>query len=313
VIAEPEQTVASNAFDKIGVAELLGYVGAAVAVFALFPLILKSTEAPTKWMVLLAGMLAAALLAVMGAVFGRGIDARLARLRSVLWFLSAQAFFGALVAVLTANAASGSKGILALSELITAIYAGALWWLHRGSLQQIAVYVTAVGALLTILSPSFDEVTFAPPDFTPLMIVALVAGAVWMVLGWRGVVSPRRTALVLGAISMSFAPYFLTVSGDTNGAGILFLVVGAILLMAGHLLSDRAVSGIGVADLLIGSITVLAYALDGSRGAAAGALFIGLGLLLVAIVLIGTPRTTGSPPAVSTQPAPPMPPTPPQA
>ena len=317
---ELARTDAPIALDRVTLGELLGYAGAATSLVALSVLVVAAnSDTPSKWVVGSTAGLAAAGFLVAGLLLGRPDDKRSVRFRSVLWFLSAQALFDAMFSVLASNGGADLKSNLALSALVTAVYAAALWWWSRQSLQQIALFLAALAALLTVAFPDVASDTFGFPDFTPLMLVAIGSGLVWLGLGWRGVIAPRRTAMVLGAVTMSFSPYFLSFRGDRNATGAVFAFVGVGLLVGGHLARDRAISGIGVVDVLAGSALVVGVAVqgsfgEGSTGRAAAALVIGLVMLAGAIWLMRPRAAAATPPdapaATPGEPPPPPPPPP---
>jgi hypothetical protein len=285
--------------DLTTVAELLAYAGAATALIA-DGLVVTNSDSLSKGTAAVALGLAAAGLAGAGFLLGRGADDRAARMRSVMWFLSVQAVFELLVVALVLDSGSNPKTMVALSGFLTAGYAGVLWWISKRSLQQIAVFLGAIVALLALLYPDFDFLS-GPPDFTPMMLVALLGGAGWFVLGWRGILEPRRTAMVVGSVSALVSSFFLTTSGETTGAAVLVAIVGAALVVAGYVLADRAVSGIGIVGLLIGMSGFVSVVVEGSDGKAIAALVIGLVMVAGAIVLL-QPRAGMQPPVVTTGP-----------
>ncbi len=264
-------------------AEPLGYVGAATALAAA-ALFLVNSGSPSKTSAAVTISLAAVGLVGAGALLGRTVEDRATRMRSVFWFLSAVAVFGLMV-LLTIDE-NGGSGPIVTSAFVTAVYSGVLWWLSRRSLQQIALFGAVLLTLLAAVFPDLGSFFLGPPDFTPLMAVALVIGVGWFVLGWRGLVEPPRTAMVLGALTASFSPVFLRATGDVTAMGVIIMIVGTALIVVGQLVGDRAVSGIGIVGALQGTTILVTDLVKASDTGAIAALVLGLVMVAAAILLL---------------------------
>ncbi|MBA3691031.1 MAG: hypothetical protein H0W82_06430, partial [Actinobacteria bacterium] len=264
-------------------AEPLGYAGAAtvLAAAALF-LVNSGSESKTSTAVTI-GLAAAGLFGA-GALLGRTVEDRAARMRSVFWFLSAVVVFELMV-LLTIDE-NGGSGAIVTSALATAAYSGVLWWLSRRSLQQIVLFGAVLLTLLAAVFPDLGLFFLGSPDFTPLMAVALVIGVGWFVLGWRGLVEPSRTAMVLGALTASFSPVFLSATGDVTAMGVIIMIVGTALIVVGQLVGDRAVSGIGIVGALQGTTILVTDLVKASDTGAIAALVLGLVMVAGAILLL---------------------------
>jgi hypothetical protein len=230
------------------------------------------------------GLAAAGLLGA-GAMLGNAGDDRAGRMRSVFWFLSAVAVFELMVLLTVGDGGGNPKGAITASAAVTALVSGVLWWLSRRSLQQIALFGAALLTLLAAVFPDLGSFLLGPPDFTTLMVVALIAGVGWFVLGWRGFVQPVRTAMVLGALTATFSPVFLNANGDAAGSGVLVAVVGSALIVAGHLVRNRAVSGIGIVGLLWGTSILVTDLVKTSDAGSLAALVFGLVMVAASILL----------------------------
>jgi hypothetical protein len=119
--------------------------------------------------------------------------------------------------------------------------------------------------------------------------------------------------MVLGAVSALVSSVFLTTSGEYVGAGLLLAIVGAVLVVAGHLLLDRAVSGIGIVGLLLGTSIFVGASVERSDTGAIAALVMGLIMVAGAIAVL-QPNTrailgasAAPPPATPPPPAAPPP------
>lgn len=281
-------------------AEPLGYAGAASALAAA-ALFLVNSGSPSKTSAAVTISLAAAGLVGAGALLGRTVEDRAARMRSVFWFLSAVAVFGLMV-LLTIDE-NGGSGPIVTSAFVTAVYSGVLWWLSRRTLQQIALFGAVLLTLLAAVFPDLGLFFLGPPDFTPLMVVALVIGVGWFVLGWRGLVEPPRTAMVLGALTASFSPVFLRATGDVTAMGVIIMIVGTALIVVGQLVGDRAVSGIGIVGALQGTTILVTDLVKASDTGAIAALVLGLVMVAAAILLLKRGWAPGPGSVVSPDPA----------
>jgi predicted small integral membrane protein len=130
-------------------AEVLGYVGAVIAITAivvtvhqLWKHVRTAVEMGT------AGVIAVGLL-LAGAALRTDTDPALARLRGVLWLLST-AGATAFVAVLTGRYLhlADADGALTTSAA-SLVYAVPLWWRTRSALQHLAAFGAAVAGLET--------------------------------------------------------------------------------------------------------------------------------------------------------------------
>jgi hypothetical protein len=312
VAVEPERAAQSNTLDLATAAELLGYAGAAVSLAAAALVVVNSGSISRTSASITIALAAAGLLGA-GAMLGRGEDERAGRMRSVFWFLSAIAVFELMVLLTVGDGGGNPKGAITASAAVTAGAAGVLWWWSRRTLQQVALFGAALLTLLAAAFPDLGSFFSGPPDFTPLMIVALIAGAGWFVLGWRGLVQPARTAMVLGALSASISPLFLTANGDASGSGVLVAIVGVVLIVAGYLIQDRAVSGIGIVGLLWGTSTLVTDLVKTSDAGSFAALVLGLVMVAASILLwrgfgrpaAAPPMEQGAPPTQAEAPPPP--------
>jgi hypothetical protein len=268
-------------------AEVAAYLGAPVAA-AGAALIVARHSPGTSGEIVTATLFVAVLL---GVGFAVGDDTpRRARLRGVMWFLGVLSWF-TLVAIVVVDALDMASRAGAIVASILAIAGGlAVWLLCRRSLQQIALYVAVVALVGSVAFPT--PTLFGGFDTTTVGALLWLLGIVWMAVAARGIITPRRTGLVLGAVTAVATPvYLLRISASTLG-DVLGLLTAFGLLVVGGLLADRAVDGIGVAGLLIlGSFVVEAHA--GTSQTAA--IVIGLALLGAAVALIRSDEPAAPP------------------
>jgi hypothetical protein len=267
---------------RITIVEILGYTGTAIALVGTGAVVGTFTSGGREVTLFVSILLAAALF-VAGLVVGAAGNKRLQRMQSVLWFLSVsafQAFMGALIE-------PSSKGSLFVVLVLTGAVAAALWFLLRRSLQQLALYGAVLGAVLVfaVPEPTFGVFSFLGgiPDLSATAILSMLVGGGWLALGLFGLITPPRTAMVLGSLTVLIGTLILA-SQIEEGAFLLMAVAGAALLTIGNMRSDRAVSGIGIVGLLLGAAVFFGEIVSGNAGSVI-ALVVGVGILLAAILL----------------------------
>ena len=259
------------------VAEVLGYVGAVIAVTAIVVTVHQVWKhVPTAAEMATAGLIAVGLLLAGGAL-RTDIDSALARLRSVLWLLST-AGAAAFVAVLTGRYLHLADADVAVATAAAALaYAVPLWWRARSALQHLAAF----GAAVALLETGIDRIDPHAGIFM-FGIAMWVLALAWGIAASRGCLAPAPAGMLLA------------------GAGAL---VGAIIAMdhpAGVLLAMTTVAGLYACGILmhqvpligigaVGTLYVVPHAasryLPGSVAAPLAVAVIGLVLLGVALWL----------------------------
>jgi Predicted membrane protein (DUF2157) len=259
------------------VVEILGYVGGVLALVAGIVLGAESWAQLGRW-----GRVAV-LEAVVAALLGAGWRLRadggrvLPRLASVLWFAAVAAWAGLLAVLL------GGRGDQALSNPSLPVATGSLalawvlWTLERRALQQVALMVTLVAAIVA------EGEWRGWPAETISGLGLLGVGAAWLLLGRRRLLQPTRTAEALGAVAAVSGPEVLFAAGSEGWlwAG---LAVALGLLVAGSTLGRPVLLGIGAAALVLFLSEVVATWWR-SLGAPLALLLAGLGLVGAAVVL----------------------------
>jgi hypothetical protein len=201
--------------------EVLGYLGGGLAVVTGFVIGAESWDQLGCW-----GRVGA-LAVVTGALLGAGWRLRrgegrvLPRLASALWLAAVAAFAGLLAVVL------GGRSGDAVDDPSLWV-AGGLYRLERRAPQQVALFVAAVATLVA----AGNELgwSWARPESGGL----LALGAVWLELGRRRLVEPRRTSEALGALGLG-AEALATVgpgAGDGLGQGGWGLWLGLVAAAA---------------------------------------------------------------------------------
>jgi hypothetical protein len=270
--AEQERLVPSPRRRLPLVAEVVGYVGAAIAITAATVTVHQFWKhVPAVAELALAAAIATGLLAA-GAATRAGSDPAFARLRSVLWLL-ATASVTAFAAVLAHRYLRMSGQDVAVTSAATWMACSLpLWWKTRSALQHVAAFGGAIaltGTVLERLDPGVGNFGYG----LALWIVA----ALWAVGTYRRYLPPRTAGILL------------------SGAGLL---TGAIISMdaaAGQALAISTVAGlltVGVITrrvpvIVIGAIGVLYVVPDAANRYLPGSLAAPLAVAVVGIVLLG--------------------------
>ena len=280
--AEQERLAAAPRRRLPLIAEVLGYVGAAIAITAATVTVHQFWKnVPAAVELAVAAVIAIGLLAA-GAATRTGGDRAFGRLRSVLWLL-ATASITAFAAVLTHRYLHlPDRDVAVISAATWTACAIPLWWQTRSALQHLAAFGGAIALIETILDlfdPSIGGFWYG----LALWIVA----ALWAAGAYRGYLPPRTAGILL------------------SGAGLL---TGAIISMddaAGQALAVLTVAGLLIAGIImrrvpvivIGAIGVLYVVPDtanrylpGSVGAPLAVTVTGLVLLGIALWLARTHR-----------------------
>lgn len=296
--------------------EVLGYLGATLAVAGTIAIVAASGE-PSKGVVSLTAILIAVGLLAAGSLIGLDRGDRLPRLRSVFWFGSVEDFAVFLAVALEPN----DRGSVFLVQLLTALYGFVLWAFLPRLLQQFVVFNALLGAILALVVPEPSGFVFGVPDLAGPALVLWLGGAIWFALGYLRRVRPPRAAMVLGTVTSIIGPVFLFRSPET--AALLVVATSVGYLFVGGFIGDRAVSGIAIVGVIAGTVGFLGAVGISDSGPAAVTLVLGIVSLAVAILFARIGRPGGGfgravlpigpkveEPGAAAAPAPPVAPTP---
>jgi hypothetical protein len=264
--------------------EIVGYLGAVLAMIGAAILVGRFWEDMASWSrLVLVGLLAAGLWSA-GAVVDESADSALWRLRGFLWLLSsaAVAFFAVLVGADVVEWTPEPVAVLA--GTVTALHAGSLWRLRDRPAQHLAFFASVIAAL------SGAGAWIDGPGMVGLVLWAF--GLVWLVLGWRRVVVPVELALVAAPALMLVAA---GITGDSweSLAPLLGLATAAALFAGGTMLGEFLVAGVGVVGVFVYLPMSAAEYFSETIGVPIVLLFTGGLLILVMVVLLrrqGGPR-----------------------
>jgi LPXTG-motif cell wall-anchored protein len=253
------------------IAEVLGYVGAVIAITAIIVTVQQIWKhVPTGAEMATAAVIAVGLL-LAGAALRTDGDRALARLRSVLWLLSTAAV-AAFVALLTSqlHLADTTSGIT--TAAVAFAYAVPLWWRTRSALQHLAAFA----AVIALLEASADRVDpHAGPVAYGLATWVLALG--WGIAVARGRLVPEPIGLLLSGAG-ALAGAIITMD---NAAGVLLAITTVAGLFAcGIFMQKVLLIGIGA----VGTVYVVP---DAAHKYLPGSLAAPLAFAVVGLVLLG--------------------------
>jgi hypothetical protein len=295
-LIEPEQAEAIEAHEREHsppprrislVTEALGYVGAVLALAGLSVALANvwvDLTPLTRSMVL---FVAAAVFLVAGWPMRGSQEPALARLSSVLWFLSTGALAWALLVLALDELDLDDAEASALMGAGTALYALTLWRIQRRSLQQVALLFGGAQALLSGIAVTGDDV-----DGWVFGLVLWLAGLAWVSLARVEVMVPADTAFVLGGFLMLVGPGIG--AGDFDWLFILAFVTAGGLMIASVALERTSLLALGTVGMFVYLIWAVVKYFGDSLGVPLALTLAGVLVLAVAIVA-GRLRTGISP------------------
>ncbi len=260
-------------------AEVLGYVGGALAVVAALFLGAELWDELGPWpRVLLLAAVAVACLAGGAALGGR--EGAPGRLGGFLW--------AAAVLAVAGTAGVAADGLLAVrpgtAALVAAcaalVVAAVLWWRRPAVLQHVATFTAAAATLLTALDRIGDgRFDWAGPLLWGFGLAWLAASALPPGGLWR----PAEPGWVLGALAVVVGPLF----AQSGRAG--WLVVGSLgaaaLVVVGVRTRRPWVAAVGIGGVFVSVPLAVAELFDARLGPLVGILAVGLALVAAAVVL----------------------------
>ena len=301
----------SSLTTRMNVIEIVGYVGAAVALSATGIALGETSGTGVR---IATDVVVVAVLLFAGAAIGGRARDRFLRMRSIFWFLSVLAFSDLAALVVADGLDVQGKSAALLTAILVTAFGFALWTMSRRSLQVIAVLIAADIALVIAV---FQEPSgFIPiPNLTPPAIASWLFAVAVLISGARDVLAPRRSAMVVGGVIAILSPLFIDF--DFVGGGsislvgeIMALLTAFALLAVGETMGERPPAGLGIAGTLF-VITAIVGDNIHEQGSGIGALVVGLVLLGGALFAIrGTEAEMPTPPPIP--PTPPIPTTPPE-
>lgn len=271
--AEREQAVTLPARRLPLAAEVLGYAGAVIAITAFVVTVHQIWKhVPTTVDMATAGAIAVGLL-LAGAVLPADTDPAVARLRSVLWLLSA-AGSAAFVAVTTGRYLHLPDADGALTTSAASLgYAVPLWWRNRSALQHLAVF----GAAVAVLETGIDRIDPGAGAF-PFGIATWAFALAWGIAVARGGLVPAPVGMLLSGAGVLAGA--IIAMGHAVGVTLAIATVAG-LFVCGVLLRQVPLIGIGA----VGTLYVVPHA---ATRYLPGTVAAPLAVAVIGLVLLGT-------------------------
>ena len=222
------------------------------------------------------------MLVVAGAWIAGGRHEAHERMRSVLWFAAVAIWVSAAEDLFSHGPdaiALHGKWLVVVTALLAAMLAFPLWAFAPRSLQLVAVVASVQVACAAAVYSEGSFIGLSVPQLRWPAIVTMVVGLATLAAGVFGFIRTKRTAMVLGSITIIAGALFVDVDVLRQAPSDLSLWLalaasGAVLLM-GDFVSDRAVSGIGIVGV-VGAVAEIVHRTVLDRSTA------------VAIVVLGT-------------------------
>lgn len=226
------------------VTEILGYVGAALASWAVLFLVSEFWGNLEDWaQASLFGALALVLFAA-GSTLLEARELALGRLSSVLWAGSVLALSGALFIIFDSIVGYSDDTSLTLTGAGAAVAGGLMLRRQRSVAQHVVFFAAVMTTLTSLLYLGIDPETFV------YGFVVWGAGLIWILLSRAGVLQPLSTGLVLGAFAMLVGAQIAVGEGDIISFGlVLGLATAGLFAAAGIVLKEKPViilGGIGI-------------------------------------------------------------------
>jgi hypothetical protein len=263
------------------VAEVLGYLGGALAVVAALLLGREVWyELGPAVRVLLLAVVTAAVLAA-GAVLGTR-SGPAGRLGGFLWAAAVPALAGT-VGVAASDLFAVAFDVTAVLATGSAlVLAGVLWWRRREVLQHVAAFAATIATAVAVLG-LVDEL------YRVLGPLLWALGLLWMAAAASGRLRPEPAGWVLGALAVIAGPLG---AGTARSAwavvGVLSAAALVVLGVRGH---RRWLLAIGTAGLFVAVPVAVAEVFDTELGPLLGLLVVGLVLVALAVTLTRLRRT----------------------
>ncbi len=226
------------------VTEILGYVGAALAIWAVMFLVAEYWGNLTDWaQASLFGALALVLFAA-GATLLDTVEPAFNRLSGVLWAGSVISLGGALYIIFDPMIGYSAESTWTLVGALTAVAGGLMLRRRASAAQQVVFFAAVMTAVVSLLNSGTD------PEIFVYGFVSWGIGLIWILVARAGVLRPLGTATVLGAITMLYGAQMAAIEGETDTFGILLgLATAALFATAGIVLKERLaiiLGGIGI-------------------------------------------------------------------
>lgn len=216
------------------IAEILGYVGVALATWAVLFLVSDFWANLADWaQAALFGVLSLSLFAAGATNLDKGEPA-LRRLSSVLWAGSVVALGGGLYIVFDPILGLSIEATWTLISALCAAAAAIMMWRHAMPAQQITLFAAVLSTAMWLMN------LVTSPEILAYGLVAWGLGLIWIMLGRAKMLESVGTSMVLGAVTMLYGAQLTVIEGGASSFGIILgLVTAALFAVAGVSQRDR--------------------------------------------------------------------------
>lgn len=260
------------------VVEVVGYVGAALALSAAGLILGEYWDRVTTWGQVALLALVTAIVLLGGALLRDRTDPAVRRLVSLLWF-AASVGTALTVGVAFETGLDSADRDTALAISLAVLGISLVVYRQRPAvLQQVALAVGVGGVALSGLSYPQAEVD---PLFFGLMLWSL--GVAWLLLVHGRWLEPERTAQVMGALAVGIGSQVAT-AGDSPGFGLLIGLASTVSLIALSLsTASLLLLGMAVVGVVVFVPQTIFHFFGDSLGAPIALLVTGLVLVVGAV------------------------------
>lgn len=259
------------------VTEILGYVGAALAVWAVIFLVSEYWGNLSDWaQAALFAVLALVLFSAGGFIVDNAEPA-LRRLSSVLWAGSVIALGGALYIVFDPISGLSVEATWLFVGLAAAVASGLMLWRQEMPAQHILLFVSVSMALTSGI------MLIGEPEPFVIGFLAWGFGLVWILVTRAGVLRPFGTGVLIGAITMLYGAQ-ITAIGDSEAAGIMLgLATAAMFATAGIMMKEKLAIVLGAIGIFWYVPQAMFYFFGETFGGMFGLFVVGLAIVALAI------------------------------
>ena len=248
---------------------------------------------------------AAVFFLLIGIVARRVRDPAMQRLAGVAWFVSVACAAGAVwLAWWKAYGSTGPVTVL-VGGAVT-VYSAVLWRVHRGALQNVALFAGLIVTILGIVDYAVDLANghggtgSAPAIAGVLPLWAF--GLAWAWLGWRRYVEPVWVTIPCGVILALIVPSFAAAHGWGHVGYAIGIATAAAVMAASVPLRNVPLLALGALGMFGYVTSAATHYLQQSLGypsalAIAGVLIIGLAILSARLMRAAHPPRPGRPDA----------------
>lgn len=259
------------------ITEIFGYVGAALAIWAVAFLTAEFWGSLADWaQASLFGALAFAL-AVAGATLVGSREPALARLSSVLWAGSVAALAGALFLVFDPIAGLRIELTWTLIGTVASVVAALMLWKAPTVLQHIVLFVSALTTVVSL-------VTLGPePELFVYGFVVWAFGLAWILVTRSGFLPLLNVGTILGALAMLYGAQVAAVEDTATFGVFLGLATAGALAGAGIVLREKLTIIIGGFGIFMFVPQAMFHFFGEQMGAMFGLFFSGILIIALAV------------------------------